>query len=336
MTLRRVFLTTVTTLALVTAAPVATLAADATPTPEAPGGVESPHSPGGVPAGPVGPSFYTFPAASIYSKSNLGARPKGVNDFSCKPAAGTYPVILVPGTGEDAFATWSYYAPRLKAEGLCVYTFNYNPLTNPLDEAKPFSGHIRSTAAFMAAFVDRVLAESGAQKVDLVGHSQGGGPLPRAYLKYYGGDQKVHRLVGLVPSNHGTTVYGLDRLLSTEGTLSNWMLTTNAARHNNYALPEQLVGSPFLQDLNDGGLTRPGVLYTVLTTRYDNVVIPYTNAVIAEPGVDNIVMQDVCAKDHTDHFGFTYDPVAYTVVRNVLLPQNPKPVTCVYVPGVLQ
>ena len=72
--------------------------------------------------------------------------------------------MLIPGTSEDAFSTWSYYGPRLKAAGFCAYTFNYNPETHPLVEAAETSGNIYSTAAFMAHFVDRVLKTTGAQK----------------------------------------------------------------------------------------------------------------------------------------------------------------------------
>ncbi|WP_313025093.1 lipase [Mobilicoccus sp.] len=317
--------------------PTASSTASSEPAPsEVTDPIMSPHSPNGVPAGPVGRPYLTWPLASSHSKLHPGSRPMGANDCSCRPSPGTRPVVLIPGTGEDAFATWSLYAPQLKAAGLCVYTFNVNPVTNPMDEAKPFSGHIRSSAAFLGTFVDRVLASTGADKVDLVGHSQGGGPLPRAYLKYEGGSAKVARLIGLVPSNHGTTVYGLQKLLAREGTASNWLLTTNARLHNNYALPEQLVGSPFLTDLNKGGMTQPGVEYTVITTRYDDVVTPYTNAVIDEPGVKNIVMQDLCTLDHTDHFGFTYDPVALQVVINTLRPEKATPLKCVYVPGYIQ
>lgn len=343
MTMRRIVAAVASAAALTLAAPASAFAADPAPAPApapAPQPVEppvmSPHSPEGVPAGPVGPAFLTWPAASTHSKLHPGSRPVGANDWTCKPAAGTRPVVLIPGTGEDAFATWSAYAPRLKAAGLCVYTFNVNPVTNPIDETKPFSGHIRSSAQFLGTFVDRVLASTGADKVDLVGHSQGGGPLPRAYLKYEGGAVKVNQLIGLVPSNYGTTVYGLDRLLAKEGTPANWALGTNARLHNNYALPEQLMGSPFLTELNAGGLTQPGVKYTVITTRYDDVVTPWTNALIHEPGVTNIVMQDLCRLDHTDHFGFTYDPVALQVVLNTLQPAKAKAPLCVYVPGYVQ
>ena len=47
-------------------------------------------------------------------------------------------------------------------------------------------------------------AQTGAAKVDLVGHSQGG-MMPRDYLKNLGGAAVVDDLVALSPSNHGTT-----------------------------------------------------------------------------------------------------------------------------------
>ncbi|OEV22738.1 lipase, partial [Streptomyces nanshensis] len=48
-------------------------------------------------------------------------------------------------------------------------------------------------------------------QVDIVGHSQGG-MMPRYYLKFLGGAPKVNALVGIAPSNHGTTLSGLAAL----------------------------------------------------------------------------------------------------------------------------
>ncbi|GII95442.1 hypothetical protein Ssi02_56730 [Sinosporangium siamense] len=65
-----------------------------------------------------------------------------------------------------------------------------------------------------------MLTTTGATKVDLVGHSQGGGPLPRWYLKFLGGAPKVRKLIGLGAANHGTTISGamaLTRALGTVG-----------------------------------------------------------------------------------------------------------------------
>jgi triacylglycerol esterase/lipase EstA (alpha/beta hydrolase family) len=58
-------------------------------------------------------------------------------------------------------------------------------------------------AAELATFVNSVLGATGAKKVDLVGHSQGG-MMPRYYIGFLGGAKYVHHLVGIAPSNHGT------------------------------------------------------------------------------------------------------------------------------------
>ena len=67
--------------------------------------------------------------------------------------------------------------------------------------------------AALRRFVNQVLAATGAHKVDIVGHSQGG-MMPRYYIKNLGGASKVNTLVGLAPSNHGTTLEGLFTLAS--------------------------------------------------------------------------------------------------------------------------
>ncbi|GAA2932476.1 hypothetical protein GCM10020221_30310 [Streptomyces thioluteus] len=61
------------------------------------------------------------------------------------------------------------------------------------------------SAEQLSAYVDRVRAATGAGKVDLVGHSQGG-MMPRYYLDFLGGGPKVNSLTGLAPSSHGTTL----------------------------------------------------------------------------------------------------------------------------------
>ena len=206
----------------------------------------------------------SWSSAIEFAKRNPGTKVPGTNDFTCTPRKGTHPVVLIPGTTEDAFTTWSYYGPRMQAAGLCVYTFNYNPMTHPLVEAVSTTGNIYSTAAFMAHFVDKVLKSTGADKVDLVGHSQGGGPLPRAYIKYYGGDKKVNHLIGIVPSNKGTSILGMERFLNEPGTPANTIMSAGARYRNLESAPQQLQGSTFLKDLNAGGMTAPGVKYTCL------------------------------------------------------------------------
>ena len=297
-------------------------------TPEHPGGVAAPHSPEGIPSNIEGPSMSRLLPAIRFANRHPGTKVPGTNDFTCKPRKGTHPVVLVPGTTEDAFITWSYYGPRLQQAGFCVYTFNYNPMTHPLMEASATTGNIYSTAAFMAHFVDKVLKATGADKVDLIGHSQGGGPLPRAYIKYYGGDKKVNHLIGLVPSNKGTSLLGIEKFFNKTGKPANTILTAVAKHMNMESVPQQLQGSTFLKELNDGGMTFPGIKYTVIATRFDNRVFPWTNALIPEPGVKNIVIQDVCHLDFSVHTNITYDPMTFQVVFNALAPDRATPVRC--------
>ena len=79
----------------------------------------------------------------------------------------------------------------------------------------------------------------------------------------------------------------------------------------------------------------PGVNYTVIETRYDEVVTPYTSAFLTGPDVTNITVQNQCPADLSEHLQISYDPVALTDVLNALDPAHPVPVSCTAVLPVL-
>ena len=250
--------------------------------------------------------------------------PPGANDGSCRPsAAHPYPVVLVNGTLENMNVNWQGAAPLLANNGYCVFTFNYGG-TSP-DAPVQSTGPIEDSAAQLASFVTSVLNITGATKVDLVGHSQGG-MMPRYYIKNLGGAAKVDKLVGLSPSNNGTT---LDEL-ATLGTLLGVIVPVNQFLSGPCeACVEQEAGSSFLTALNAGGETAAGVQYTVITTSKDEVVTPYTSAYLpAAPNVTNILVQNQCALDNTDHTEIAYDPIALADMLNALDPAHPQPVPC--------
>jgi len=95
------------------------------------------------------------------------------------------------------------------------------------------------------------------------------------------------------------------------------------------ACTEQQAGSPFLAQLNSGGDTVPGVSYTVIETRDDAVVTPYTSAFLAGSAVTDITVQDQCWLDQSDHLEIAYDPVAMADMLNALDPASPVHVPCV-------
>ncbi|WP_329369696.1 alpha/beta fold hydrolase [Streptomyces sp. NBC_00669] len=271
---------------------------------------------------PVNYHFSTGFVGGFFSPTKA---PAGANNWSCTPsAAHPYPVVLVHGTLENMNDNWGGAAPLLANNGYCVFAFDYGG--SSASAAIQGTGPAEDGAAQLSAFVDQVLAATGAAKVDLVGHSQGG-MMPRYYLKNLGGAAKTDKLIALSPSNNGTTLDGLTEFGRQLGLLepANQFVVGPACA----ACVEQEVGSDFLTSLNSGGETVPGVTYTVITTTGDEVVTPYTNALLpAAPNVTNITVQDQCGLDASDHLEIAYDPIALTDVLNALDPAHPRPVPC--------
>jgi triacylglycerol esterase/lipase EstA (alpha/beta hydrolase family) len=255
--------------------------------------------------------------------------PPGANDWSCKPgSAHPDPVVLVPGTFADMADNFNSISPLLYDHGYCVFALNYGGTPgSPIQSI----GEISASAAQLETFVNRVLAATRAARVDLVGHSQGG-MMPRYYLKFLGGAAKVSRFVALAPSSHGTSLDGLITLVSDFGLLG---LSNSLVSPACEACVEQEAGSAFLASLNAGGDTAPGVSYTVIETRYDEVVTPYTSAFLNGSDVTNITLQKQCPLDLTDHIGIAFDPVALAGMLNALDPGHHIPVPCLLVPPAL-
>ncbi|MGW2017521.1 esterase/lipase family protein [Streptomyces sp. NPDC001927] len=265
-------------------------------------------------------------ASAQAAPAQTAATSRGWNDFSCKPSADhPRPVVLVHGTLGNSIDNWLGLAPYLVNRGYCVFSLDYGQLPNV-----PFFhglGPIDKSAEQLKVYVDKVLAATGAPEADLVGHSQGG-MMPRHYLKFLGGAAKVNALVGIAPDNHGTTLNGLTKLLpyfpGAEALIS----------EKTPGLADQIAGSPFITRLNAGGDTVPGVTYTVITTKYDEVVTPYRSGFLDGPNVTNIVIQDKCALDLSEHVAIgTLDRVTFHEVVNALDPAHATPTTCLSVIG---
>ncbi|MFC7909366.1 triacylglycerol lipase [Streptomyces sp. JHA19] len=261
------------------------------------------------------------PATAAQAAPTAAAPSSGWNDYSCKPsAAHPRPVVLVHGTFANSVDNWLFLAPYLTDRGYCVFSLDYGQLPGvPFFNAL---GPIDKSAEQLSAFVDKVLAATGAGKADLVGHSQGG-MMPRYYLKFLGGAPKVNALVGIAPNNHGTTLSGLANLLPYFPGAGDLL---NAATP---ALAQQVAGSDFMERLNAGGDTVPGVRYTVIATKYDEVVTPYRTQFLSGSSVTNVLIQDKCALDLSEHalVGLT-DRIAFHEVANALDPARATPTTC--------
>ncbi|MFI5686252.1 alpha/beta fold hydrolase [Streptomyces sp. NPDC051636] len=220
----------------------------------------------------------TFGLTAPASADTADIPPPGANDWSCKAdSAHPQPVVLVNGTFKTSYENWLTLSPALVNAGYCVFSFDYGGL-----ETAP----VPDSAAELRDFVNAVLGATGAKKADIVGHSQGG-MMPRYYVKFLGGATKVDDLVGIVPSNHGTTT----------------PLALAAGATVCPSCADQTAGSDFLAKLNSDPETPVGPDYTVITTRHDEVVVPYTSAFLSGRAsyVTNVLLQDRCPLDTTEH-----------------------------------
>lgn len=269
--------------------------------------------------GSAGPVQTSFAPAFAYSLAHANVHPAGANLDRCTPsAAHPYPVVLAHATTGSAYANWASLSPRLAAAGYCVYAVNFGAAAwSPIKGIGPMT----TSARELGAFIDHVLKVTGASKVDIVGHSQGA-TLPRMLLKQPGWSSRIDKVIGLAATNYGGTFSGA--------------LTTIRDIPGGSAFLEQVapafvdwtVGSPLLAELNSGSDTVPGVGYTSIASRGDQVVTPYTNAFLRSSAATNETLQTFCPADTVDHFGLTYDATAQQLVLNALDPAHQRTPTC--------
>ncbi|MGH3362687.1 MAG: esterase/lipase family protein [Nocardioides sp.] len=235
-----------------------------------------------------------------------GMSPDGANDWSCRPSdRRPTPVIIVHGTFGDQKSLLDELSRAMVDRGFCVYALDYgNRGTGPIEES----------AEQLGEFVGKVRRSTGAAKVSMVGHSQGG-MMPRYYLKFLGGVDVVDDLVGLAPSNHGTSITGPS---------DNPLTGSTAPVVFCQACIQQSAGSDFLRRLNAGDETPGAVSYTQITTRYDTVVVPHTSGYLAPgPRTTNVTLQDVCPADLAEHVQIPMSDTAIAITLEAFTHPGP-------------
>ncbi len=235
--------------------------------------------------------------------------PPGANDWKCRPdAAHPNPVVLLHGLSNDTI-TWNTLSPALADAGYCVFTTTYGR-----DWLGPIGAvtSVQESARQIAAFIDRVRAATGVSKVDLVGHSMGGA-IGFYYLNHLDGIPKVDDYIALASPLHGTDMSGVQTAFAD-------ILGIPAIERKCGGPCQVGVGSPFLRVINPDPAIAPAIKFTTIVTRYDQIATPYTTGMLRGPNVRNVVVQDRCATDYTEHAELTADPIAVREVLNALRP----------------
>ncbi len=272
------------------------------------------------------PVPYGFASALVAELAAPNSDPPGSNDPDCEPTAEhPDPVVLVHGLIATKTTNWQTMSPLLANEGYCVFALTYG---EPGGLVPPglVGGLTRmeESARELDAFVDDVLAATGAERVDLVGHSEGT-LMPQYWLQFLGGAAVTDDYVAVTPLYDGTAadplpVAALAAALGVREPVGGLVEPLCAS------CPQFVSGSEYLTRMQAEGTTVPGVTYTTVLTRYDELVVPYTSGLLA--GATNIVVQDGCEIDLSDHVSIISTERTGQIVLNALDPANAEDPPC--------
>jgi pimeloyl-ACP methyl ester carboxylesterase len=250
----------------------------------------------------------------------------GYNNWSCVPsAAHPEPVVLLHGLGATYYEDLGTdVAPYLEKQGYCVYGATYGA-TSVFGSYVGGVGPIPASGLQISLFIDRVLAATHAAKVDLVGHSEG------AFMSLWvpkidGLAPDVDRVVAIAPPTHGTTFGGLVTLGQNLGVLP--QVDTLLKDGECEACAELIVGGSAVHELDSGPIAQPGVAYSIIASKTDELVTPTSTAFVDEPGVQNAYIQTTCPLDPVGHIGEAYDTDVEMMIGNALDPAAAVPVRC--------
>ncbi|GGR94367.1 lipase [Streptomyces humidus] len=181
------------------------------------------------------------------------------------------PVVFVHGLSSDS-SSWDDWVADFEADGYTAaeldawtYTWTQSNVT---------------TAGQLDTEIKKVLARTGASKVDVVVHSMGA-LSSRYYLKNLGGTAYVDDFVSVAGVNHGTSV----------ASLCSWLYTSCA---------QMVPGSSFLTALNSGDETPGSVNYATYWSNCDAAIDPDSSALLS--GAANVgvgcISHDAMNNDH--------------------------------------
>ncbi len=272
------------------------------------------------------PVTYSF-LQDVLSNGQRSSAP-GANDFSCRPSRNKpRPVVLVHGTFGNAATNWGTYSALLANHGYCVFALTYGDVPATQKPTKLGGmADMRTSARQLARFVAKVRRTSGAKKVDLLGHSQGT-LMPNYYVRFLGGHKFVKRYISLAPLWHGEGGASAERFFKAG--------TAFGARPDAVPPPictacgQMSAGSGFMKKMRAGRIAHKSVSYTNIVTRHDDVVLPYTSGIqTGYRNMRNIVLQNVCGNDFSDHLQIAASANAAQLVLNTLAPAHAQPVRC--------
>lgn len=233
-----------------------------------------------------------------------------IKDVTSAPGSSQNPIIFVHGWTGDA-SGWNtmklrFYNDGWLAERLKSYTFidtyNYTSEGNIIN------------AESIENWVDDILNDTGAEKVDIIAHSMGG-LSSRYYIKFLSGINKVDDFVSIASPHHG--VYGGVEVFYSESTL---LVSLNEGDETPGGILSDTIGSrvdPVGASIYNGTHIPGNIRYTSIYSTDDGVVSPVFSSEL--DGANNIQVGSV------DHVSLIFDENIYTIIKNAVYDPKGNP-----------
>jgi hypothetical protein len=227
------------------------------------------------------------------------------------PKTGPEPVLLNPATSvtPDQNYSWTYeLAFNAQQRYWCAVTMPFHTF-----------GDIQTAGQYLVHAIRTMHTRTG-RRIGILGHSQGGMSMRWALRFWPDTRAMVNDVIGMAPSNHGTT--------SIPGCVKGVTTCTPAVW-------QQQAGAKFIKALNSRAETFGGISYTVIYSHTDEVVTPNSSAATSSSAlhtgkgwITNVATQDICPADVYEHLLVgTIDATTYALVMDALThrgPANPK------------
>src|SRR3954447_5022000 len=194
------------------------------------------------------------------------------------------PVLLSPGTSATPEQNFSWNYER-------AFTAQHRPwcdLTMPHHTL----GDIQVAGEYLVYGIRTMHARAG-RRIAVLGHSQGGMSMRWALRFWPDTRPMVDDIIGMAPTNHGTTAGGSCTEGQTKCVPAAW---------------QQAASAQFIAALNSYAETFRGISYTNVFTHTDEEVKPSDSAATASSSlhtgagrITNVATQDICPTDTYEH-----------------------------------
>lgn len=248
------------------------------------------------------------------------------NDFNCKSDVHKNPVIMLHGLSANREVDLNTLSHHLVEDGYCVFSETYGAHT-----LAPWIGGVkgmRDSAQEVADFIRQVHEKTGADKVDLVGHSEGGVMALYVPMTQPGISDIVERNIALGPAVHGAEYFGFTDLFYIGGEVTRNLAALALKTLGCKACDDMATGGDVYQDFqNADSIVQEGNKATIIMSTSDTLVSPEVSRV-EEPGVRNVIVQDTCPDDKVGHAGLAWDKSVWGLIINALTEDYDRSFAC--------